>query len=107
MPFTPLLPSQLLLGSPFQPGTPAIAQFGAFPTTPPGSQYPAVAAAANYLQHQYYSSQFELENHSRTVCFDLLDPRSFGGFLFGLSAPFGMGVHKLMGSSLLRELLDD
>lgn len=32
MQFTPLLPSQLLMGSPFQPGTPAITQFASFPT---------------------------------------------------------------------------
>ena len=32
MNFTPLLPSQLLLGSPFQPGTPQYNNFGGFPT---------------------------------------------------------------------------
>lgn len=56
LPFTPLLPSQLLMGSPFQPGTPAMPQFAAgFPGTPPAQQ-------------QYFAQGFyELDTPSRTV----------------------------------------
>lgn len=59
MPFTPLLPSQLLMGSPFQPGTPAMAQFASFPG-PPGSGAVAAAAAAaaagQYGGYPYYAA---------------------------------------------------
>lgn len=68
MQFTPLLPSQLLMGSPFQPGTPAISQFGSFP----GSATPVFAQhsdqySASYLPQQYYTSSIDLENRPRTV----------------------------------------
>ncbi|KAA8898673.1 hypothetical protein TRICI_006490 [Trichomonascus ciferrii] len=61
MQFTPLLPSQLLMGSPFQPGTPAIAQFGSFSGAQEGPQgYP-------YPHHQYSSAPLDLDARSRTV----------------------------------------
>lgn len=59
MQFTPLLPSQLLMGSPFQPGTPAITQFGSFSSGGPQD-------AQGYPYH-YSTGPLDLDARSRTV----------------------------------------
>ncbi|CAN6613510.1 hypothetical protein TRVA0_005S02718 [Trichomonascus vanleenenianus] len=82
MQFTPLLPSQLLMGSPFQSGTPAMGQYATFggggPGTPGGSaafQFDPVLSptgaqspnpASHYFQH-FYGPPMELDDRSRTV----------------------------------------
>ncbi|KAH8674102.1 hypothetical protein BX600DRAFT_378570 [Xylariales sp. PMI_506] len=75
MQFTPLLPSQLLLGSPFQPGTPAFAnnQFQSLPGYQQGQQqngigspvqqnmspqtYQAIVSPSTYGAPQFYAPQ--------------------------------------------------
>ena len=56
MNFTPLLPSQLLLGSPFQPGTPQFNNFGNY------QQRNAVAHQQN--QHSQLGSPVSIQQHS-------------------------------------------
>lgn len=58
MNFTPLLPSQLLMGSPFQPGSPSTFQspqfqsFGSFPQQNAGGRHNSQAHMNNTFQHQ-------------------------------------------------------
>jgi RNA recognition motif-containing protein len=81
MNYTPLLPSQLLVGSPFQPGTPSafaspqFQTFGGFPQTN------ANGHARNNQNHMHSPTQ-AMQNHG----------------LYGMMSPDGMGPSQMMGA---------
>ncbi|KAJ5762136.1 uncharacterized protein N7511_005518 [Penicillium nucicola] len=80
MNFTPLLPSQLLVGSPFQPGTPSafqspqFANFGGFP------QVNGNGHVQNNQNHMHSPTQ-GMQNHG----------------LYGMMSPDSMGASQMMG----------
>ncbi|PYH47773.1 putative differentiation regulator (Nrd1) [Aspergillus saccharolyticus JOP 1030-1] len=82
MNFTPLLPSQLLLGSPFQPGTPSafaspqFANFGGFPQ----------ANAPTHAQNQSHSLASPTQ------------PSQNHGLYSGMLSPDGMGNPQMLGA---------
>lgn len=91
MNFTPLLPSQLLLGSPFQPGTPsafASPQFANF-----GGFQPQNAGAHQQSQQSQISNQIQGQNSSLPpqMYQSMVSPTNYGvqQFLGGPQSPTG------------------
>lgn len=107
MNFTPLLPSQLLMGSPFQPGSPSTFQspqfqnFGSFsPTANPGQQHNHLSNVGNPVQNQQTLSPMY---QSMMVPGGLGGPQSYGpqhapGGYGAMGTAMGPGMH--MGSGL-------
>lgn len=92
--FTPLLPSQLLLGSPFQPGTPpafAPSQFGmpSFTTTPgsPPNVQGALASPTQPLPPQLYQSVIPPDMNGASIMAGAQPP--VAGFTGFANAAFG------------------
>lgn len=105
MNFTPLLPSQLLLGSPFQPGTPSafaspqFANFGGF------QQQNAAAHQQNQQSHIASPTQAQSSGLSSQAYQNIVSPSNYGAqqFLGGPQSPthaFGhLGSQNFAGSS--------
>ncbi|KAL8742191.1 MAG: hypothetical protein Q9190_005284 [Brigantiaea leucoxantha] len=87
MNFTPLLPSQLLLGSPFQPGTPSAftsPQFNRFGSFQPNSHHQSQQSSINnHIQNQHSMSPQVYQN--------MMSPSNYGlqQFLGGPQSPTG------------------
>ncbi|OGE48529.1 hypothetical protein PENARI_c028G11027 [Penicillium arizonense] len=80
MNFTPLLPSQLLVGSPFQPGTPSAFQSPQFANFGSFSQANGNGHAQNNQNHMHSPTQ-GMQNQG----------------LYGMMSPDGMGASQMMG----------
>jgi RNA recognition motif-containing protein len=98
MNFTPLLPSQLLVGSPFQPGTPSafaspqFANFGGFP------QGNANGHAQNHQTHQLGSPTQGMQNHGLYLSTDGLGASQLMG---GPQSPISALHHASLGNAAL------
>ncbi|EPS31945.1 hypothetical protein PDE_06904 [Penicillium oxalicum 114-2] len=97
MNFTPLLPSQLLVGSPFQPGTPSafaspqFASFGGFP------QATANGHSQTHQTHQLGSPTQGLPSHGLFLSTDVSAAQLMGG----PQSPIGALHHAGLGSAAL------
>ena len=95
MNFTPLLPSQLLLGSPFQPGTPQFNNFGSFQqqnTSSHQHNHHSQALSSMGNQHAGFSPQLYQS---------MVSPTSYGGqqFMSGAQSPTGTFGNQTIGGA--------
>ncbi|KAE9971219.1 hypothetical protein EG328_005779 [Venturia inaequalis] len=100
MNYTPLLPSQLLLGSPFQPGSPNAFQ------SPQFQSFGSFAQANNGQQQNQQQQMANAQPMSPTMYHSMMSPTMNGSFMQGPQSPTGayggfgaqgMGIGNAMG----------
>lgn len=95
--FTPLLPSQLLMGSPFQPGSPSTFQSPAYQTFPSFAQHAGVGR-----QQPSLNTSFQQQHSFQPTAYQsLTSPTSMGGqsYFTGIQSPT-TGFNAIQGSTM-------